>query len=288
VSSRFAAVPNAVPAQAGIGLRAQHYHEVLSSFPAVGWLEAHSENYFGAGGRPLYFLERIRAHYPISLHGVGLSLGSTDPLDRAHLERLKALAERIEPALVSDHLSWSSVNARHFNDLLPLPYTEEALEHVSRRILEVQSVLGRRILVENPSTYLQYAESTISEPEFLRALAKRSGCGLLLDVNNIYVSARNHRLDPWRYLDAIPGDAVEEIHLAGHTRNPSAGGEILIDTHSRPVAAEVWALYARAIDRFGPKPTLIEWDSELPPLAVLLEEARCAQAIMDQRHALAA
>jgi hypothetical protein len=277
-----------IPARAGIGLRAPHYRDVLESRPRIGWLEVHSENYFGAGGPPLHYLERIRGHYPISLHGVGMSLGSTDPLDTTHLARLKALIERIEPGLVSDHLSWSSVNRRHFNDLLPLPYTEEALEHVCSRVAAAQDFIGSRLLVENPSTYLQYAESSIPEPEFMAELARRTGCGLLLDVNNIYVSACNQGFDARGYLDSIPARNVAELHVAGFTRNQTDAGEILIDTHSRPVAAEVWALYGRAIERFGELPTLVEWDSDLPPLALLIAESGRAQGIMDGSHALAA
>jgi len=286
VSVRAAAAR--IPVRAGIGLRAPHYREVLESRPHIGWLEVHSENYFGAGGPPLHYLERIREHYPISLHGVGMSLGSTDPLDTNHLARLKALIERIEPGLVSDHVSWSSVNRRHFNDLLPLPYTEEAFEHVCSRVAAAQDFLGCRLLVENPSTYLQYPESSIPEPEFMAELARRTGCGLLIDVNNIYVSACNQGFDPRRYLDSVPGHYVAEVHLAGFTRNQTEAGEILIDTHSRPVAAEVWALYARAIERFGELPTLVEWDADLPPLALLVAESGRAQAIMDESHALAA
>jgi uncharacterized protein (UPF0276 family) len=277
-----------IPARAGIGLRAPHYRDVLESRPDVGWLEVHSENYFGAGGPPLHYLERIRAHYPLSLHGVGMSLGSTDPLHIAHLAKLKALIQRFEPGLVSDHLSWSSVNGRHFNDLLPLPYTEEALEHMCRRVLKAQEFLGQRILVENPSSYLQCAESAILEWEFLAELSRRTGCGILLDVNNVYVSACNHRLDARRFIDSIPGRYVAEIHLAGFTRNETDEGEILIDTHSRAVAADVWALFARAIERFGPRPALIEWDADLPPLPLLVAEAGHAQAIMDMPHARAA
>lgn len=273
-----------IPARAGIGLRAAHYRDVLESLPAVGWLEVHSENYFGDGGAPLRILERMRAHYPLSLHGVGMSLGSTDPLDRGHLAKLKALIERFEPGLVSDHLSWSSVGGRHFNDLLPLPYTEEALAHVSRRVLQAQEVLGQRLLVENPSSYLQPAESCIPEWEFLAELARRTGCGILLDVNNVYVSARNHGLDARRFIDSLPGRHVAEIHLAGF----SSGDGVLIDTHSRPVAAEVWGLFARALERFGPKPALIEWDADLPPLALLVAEAGYAQVLLENEHVLAA
>jgi len=277
-----------IPARAGIGLRPPHYRDVLESRPNVAWLEVHSENYFGEGGAPLYYLERVRGHYPVSLHGVGLSLGSTDPLNLAHLASLKALIERFEPGLVSDHLSWSSVGGRYFNDLLPLPYTEESLTHVARRVVIVQERLGRRLLVENPSTYAQFAESTIPEAEFLAELARRTGCGVLLDLNNIYVSACNHRLDARRYIDSIPARHVGEIHLAGFTRNSSESGDILIDTHGRPVAAEVWALFEHAVERFGPRPTLVEWDADLPPLAMLAAEAGHAQALLEARRALAA
>jgi uncharacterized protein (UPF0276 family) len=280
--------PARIPARAGVGLRAPHYRDVLESRPPVGWLEVHSENYFGAGGPPLHYLERIREHYPISLHGVGMSLGSTDPLDTRYLARLKALIERIEPGLVSDHLSWSSVNRRHFNDLLPLPYTEEALEQVCSRVAAVQDFLGCRLLVENPSTYLHYPESSIPEPQFMAELARRTGCGLLFDVNNVYVSACNQDFDARRYIDSIPARHVAELHLAGFTRNQTDAGEILIDTHSRPVAAEVWALYARAIERFGELPTLVECDADLPPLALLVAESGRAQSIMEESHALAA
>jgi uncharacterized protein (UPF0276 family) len=277
-----------IPAQAGIGLRAPHYRDVLDLLPGVAWLEVHSENYFGAGGRPRHFLERARAHYPVSLHGVGLSLGSTDPLDRRHLAELKALADWIEPGLVSDHLSWSSVDGRYLNDLLPLPYTEESLAHLCRRGDEVQTALRRRILVENPSTYLAYGESSIPEWEFLRALARVTGCGILLDVNNVYVSAVNQGFDARRYVDAIPGGLVGEIHLAGFTRNATDAGEILIDTHSRPVDDAVWALYARVLDRCGAVPTLVEWDTGLPPLAELVAEAGRAERLMEDRRVRAA
>ena len=280
--------PSSIPAQAGIGLRAEHYDAVLETRPPVGWLEVHSENYFGAGGKPLDYLERIRAHYPLSLHGVGLSVGSTDPLDRRHLAKLKNLIERLEPALVSEHLSWGSVGGRYFNDLLPLPYTDEALYHMIARVAQVQDVLGRPILIENPSSYLQYVESAIPEWEFLAVLAERTGCGVLLDVNNIYVSARNHGFDASAYLRAIPRHLVREIHLAGFTVNRFDGGEILIDTHNRPVWPAVWALYRQAVQRFGPIPTLIEWDTDLPELAVLVDEAQRAGAILEERHARAA
>ncbi len=280
--------PSSIPARAGIGLRAEHYDAVLQTRPSVGWLEVHSENYFGAGGKPLDYLERIRAHYPLSLHGVGLSLGSTDPLDYRHLTALKALIQRFEPALVSEHLSWGSVGGRHLNDLLPMPYTEEALSHMVTRVLQTQDVLGQSILIENPSSYLQYVESVIPEWEFLTELSQRSGCGILLDVNNIYVSARNHRFDAGAYLRAIPGPVVREIHLAGFTINRFDDGEILIDTHNQPVYPEVWALYRQAVQRFGAIPTLIEWDVDLPALETLVLEAEKADAILNERHAQAA
>lgn len=277
-----------IPARAGIGLRAAHYLDVLEQRPATGWFEVHSENYFGGGGKPLHYLEKIRADYPVSLHGVGLSLGSTDPLNFGHLSQLKKLMRRIEPGLVSEHLSWSSVEWRYFNDLLPLPCTEEALVHVSDRIARTQDYLGRQILIENISSYLQYAESAIPEAEFMAELVRRSGCGILLDVNNVYVSACNHGFDAQAWLDAIPRERVREMHLAGFTRKQFADGEILIDTHNRPVDPAVWQLYRAAVQRFGHVPTLIEWDSDLPALKVLLDEANKADNIMEETHALAA
>lgn len=276
--------PGPIPVEAGIGLRAPHYRELLERRPPVGWLEIHSENYFGEGGAPLYYLERLRSFYPLSLHGVGLSLGSTDPLNMAHLNSLRRLIQRFEPALVSEHLSWSSVDGHYFNDLLPLPYTARALSHVAQRIARVQDYLGRQILVENVSSYLQYEESLIPEWEFLTEVAVRSGCGILFDVNNVFVSASNHGFDAREYLRAMPADAIQEIHLAGFTANRFEDAELLIDTHSAPVAREVWKLYGEAIDLLGPVPTLIEWDTDVPPLAVLLEEARKADRILDQHR----
>ncbi len=280
--------PTPIPANVGIGLRAPHYRAILESRPAVGWLEAHSENYFGDGGPPLDYLERIRAHYPLSLHGVGLSLGSTDPLDRAHLGRLKRLIERFEPGLVSEHLSWSSAGGVHSNDLLPLPYTEEALVHFVRRVDQAQTSLKRRLLIENPSSYLRYRHSTMPEPEFLTEVARRSGCGILLDVNNIYVSASNLGFDARDYLHAIPGALVGEIHLAGYAVKRYPEGRVLIDDHGSRVRSAVWELYREAVRRCGRVPTLVEWDSELPELPVLLGEAQQAQRIMEQCHADAA
>jgi len=287
VSVRQPAWTGPIPASAGIGLRSAHVHEILETRPALGWVEVHSENYFGRG-IPRHYLERIRADYPVSLHGVGLSLGSTDALDRRHLAALRELVDAIEPMFISEHLSWSSVGGRHLNDLLPLPCTREALEHTADRVTEIQDRLGRQILVENISSYLEFTQSAMPEWEFLAELANRSGCAVLLDVNNIYVSATNHGFDAYRYLQAIPVDAVQEMHLAGFTRKTWDGGEILIDTHNRRVVPEVWRLYATAVARFGCTPTLIEWDSDLPPLAVLLDEARQAQAIMENHHVRAA
>lgn len=280
---------SAIPAAAGIGLRAEHYREAAEAAPAVGWLEVHSENYFGAGGTPLAMLEKFRADYPISLHGVGLSLGSVDPLDARHLARLKRLIERIEPGLVSEHLSWGSFGGRFHNDLLPLPYTEEALDHVAARLVRVQECLGQRLLIENPSSYLEYAHSTLPEWEFLAEAARRSAAGILLDVNNVYVSCQNHGWDARHYLRGIPGGLVEELHLAGHTRQRLPDGEILIDTHDQPVCPAVWALYAETLAAFGPKPSLIEWDAKLPPLAELVAEAARAQRLLEEAgHAVAA
>ena len=277
--------PGLIPAQAGVGLRAQHYREFLETQPMAGWLEVHPENYFAAGGKPLHFLEQLRAHYPLSLHGVGLSIGSTDSLNTRHLDKLKELIQRFEPTLVSEHISWGSVGGRYHNDLLPLPYTEEALEHMVVRVSQVQDYLGRQILVENISSYLEYELSTIPEWEFMTALARRAGCGLLLDINNIYVNACNHGFAATTFVDAIPVELVQEIHLAGFTLNTfSDGGQMLIDTHSRPVCEAVWALYRQAIQRCGPVATLIEWDADLPPLTVLLAEASRADAIIQEER----
>jgi uncharacterized protein (UPF0276 family) len=277
-----------IPARAGIGLRAPHYRAVLETRPAVGWLEVHSENYFGLGGAPLDYLERARAHYPVSLHGVGLSLGSADPLNREHLRKLKTLADRIEPGLVSEHLCWCSVDGRYLNDLLPLPYTEEAIAHIAPRIRQVQDFLGRRILIENLSSYVTFRHSTLPEWEFLTAVAEAADCDLLFDVNNVYVSSRNHGFDPLTYINAVPVSRVREIHLAGHTVRRYDDGEILIDTHNALVCDEVWALYRASVARFGRVPTLIEWDSDLPALDVLVDEARRADTVMDGCHVAAA
>jgi len=262
-----------VPARAGIGLRAEHYQEILETLPDIGWLEVHSENYFGEGGRPLNYLEQISEHYPISLHGVGLSIGSTDKLSTSHLGKLKGLIRRFQPSLVSEHLSWGSFQGRHFNDLFPMPYTSEALQHMIDQVIRVQDYLGRQILIENVSSYLQFDCSTIPEWEFISVLANQSGCGILLDVNNIYVNACNHGFDATQFVNAIPKEYVKEIHLAGHTVKQFEDSHILIDTHNKRVTEDVWSLYRNAYQRFGEVPALIEWDTDIPALDVLLNEA---------------
>ncbi|MCP5471660.1 MAG: DUF692 domain-containing protein [Sinobacteraceae bacterium] len=264
---------------AGIGLRAPHHEALLAQRPVVGWLEAHAENYFPQGGAQPAILERLRADYPLALHGVGLGLGSTTPLDLAHVARLRQLIARFEPMLVSEHLCWGAVDDGHLNDLLPLPYTEEALRHVVARVDELQQRLQRRVLVENLSSYLQFAESTLDEWEFLAALAERSGCGLLLDVNNVYVSACNHGFDAHHFIASLPAAAIGEIHLAGHDVERLDGREIRIDTHAHEVCDEVWSLYRFALEHVGQVPTLIEWDTKLPPLEVLVAEALRADAV---------
>ncbi|MGH8800499.1 MAG: MNIO family bufferin maturase [Casimicrobiaceae bacterium] len=275
----------ALPVVAGIGLRAPHVAEIRRSRPSIGWLEVHSENYFVDGGPALAALEAIRVDYPISLHGVGLSLGSADPLDADHLARLKRLADRIEPAAISEHLSWSHVDGVHLNDLLPLPLTEEALALICDRIDAVQSTLGRPLLVENVSSYLRFADDAMPEWDFVAAVSAKSGCRLLFDINNVYVNAVNYGFDPQDYVAAIAAESVAEIHLAGF----DADGPCLIDTHDARVSPPVWTLYRGAIERFGPKPTLLEWDSDIPALEVLLDEAAKAQAILDEhRDAVAA
>ena len=264
----------------GIGLRAAHYREFLDSQPRTGWLEVHSENYFGDGGYDLHVLEQVRSSYPVSLHGVALSIGSADGLREGHLAKLKRLVERIEPALVSEHLCWAAIGPRHFNDLLPLPYTRQTLDQVVSHVSQVQDALHRRILIENVSSYLQFRVSEMSEFAFLAELAKRSGCGVLLDVNNVYVNSVNHGFDPRHALLEIPVESVAEIHLAGH----SEAGDLLIDDHGSHVAPPVWNLYEAACRRFGPVPALIEWDTAVPPLNVLLDEAASAARLSEAAH----
>jgi len=261
---------------AGIGLRSPHLAEIVRDRPATGFLEIHAENYLGASPAR-QTIERLRESYDFSVHAVGLSLGSTDGLDPGHLARVAALVERLQPAYVSDHLSWSVHGGRYFNDLLPLPYTEEALDVVVRNVGRLQDTLGRQVSIENPSCYLGFSHSTLSEPEFLAELVRRSGCGLLLDLNNIVVTAHNLRLDPRAWLPGLPGEAITEYHLAGHAVNDCDGEPILIDDHGSPVGGAAWDLFGEALRRYGVRPTLIEWDTDIPALPVLLDEAAKAQ-----------
>jgi uncharacterized protein (UPF0276 family) len=253
----------------GVGLRRVHYDEVISSVPKVDWFEVISENFMVPGGRPLWILDQIRGHYPIALHGVSLSIGSTDALDLEYLRQLKQLAQRVEPMWISDHLCWTGVGGHNTHDLLPLPYTEEAVAHVAERVVRVQDILGQRILLENVSTYLEFEHSQMPECEFLTAVAERADCDILLDVNNIYVSSFNHGFSARDYLSAVPPQRVRQFHLAGHTDR----GTFLHDTHDHPVPEAVWQLYAEAVRRFGAVATLIEWDDRIPPLTDLLAEA---------------
>ncbi len=269
-----------IPARAGIGLRFQHHQPVLDTRPDVAWMEVHTENYMG-GGTPLKYLDAIRRDTPISLHGVGLSLGSAEGVDPAHLERIRRVAERVEPGLMSEHIAWNLVGGTYLADLLPLPMTEEALDVVCRHVEQTQSYLKRRILVENPSTYVAFGNSIIPEWEFMATVAARTGCGILCDVNNICVSAHNHGWDASGYLAALPPEAVGEIHLAGHSiRTFADGSSLRIDDHGSKVTKEVWTLYRQAVARFGAVPTLIEWDNEIPPLDVLLDEAQHAERVI--------
>jgi len=281
-----------IPARAGIGLRSRHHREVLEGRPDVAWFEAHTENYLGGGAAPRC-LEAVRRDHPVSLHGVGLSLGGASGLDRDHLARIAGLVRRIEPGLVSEHLSWSGIDGLHLADLLPLPMTEEALDVVCRNVEAAQEALGRAILVENPSSYLRFRHSTIPEWEFLAEVARRTGCGILCDVNNIHVSAANHGWDAATYLAALPVNAVGEVHVAGHARRELGEGRaLLIDDHGSAVPPAVWQLCAAALARFGPLPVLVEWDTAVPELDVLLVEAGKAAALIaaagEGRHADAA
>lgn len=274
-----------IPARTGLGLKPDHYADILESPAKVGWFEVHPENYMGAGGPPHHYLSRIRESYPLSLHGVGLSIGAAAPLNRDHLERLKGLVERYQPALFSEHLAWSTHDDVFLNDLLPLPSTEETLAHVAGHVGEVQETVGRQLLLENPSTYVAFENNDMSEIEFLGQLAAQTGCGLLLDVNNVHVSATNHAFDAEAYIDTFPIEHVGEIHLAGfaETRD-EAGAPVLIDAHDRRVADRVWALYERTIKRTGPRPTLIEWDNDIPEWAILVREAQRADQIIEKRR----
>jgi len=268
----------------GLGLRIDHYETILNSTPAVDWFEIISENYLVPGGKPLHYLDRIRERYPLVMHGVSLSIGSTDPLNRDYLKQLKELARRVEPAWISDHLCWTGVHGTNLHDLLPLPYTEETIDHVAARIRKVQDFLGRQLLIENVSSYVSYAQSQLSEWDFLRAVCERADCLLLFDVNNVYVSSVNHGFDPLDYLNGIPVERVQQFHLAGHEDH----SRYIIDTHDHPVPDPVWKLYAQALRRFGPVATMIERDDNIPPLDELtaeLDHARCIAAQVAQEAA---
>jgi uncharacterized protein (UPF0276 family) len=277
-----------LPCIAGIGLRAPHYSEVLNTLPKLGWVEVHSENFFG-GGAPLRTLNKVREHYPVSLHGVGMGLASATPLDQEHLTALRRLCDVVEPAAVSEHLCWNTAadnsNDRQtvINDLLPFPYTQEALSNVIRRVEQVQEELGRQLLVENLSSYLSFTQSEMSEGEFLAELVRRTGCGILFDVENLYVNARNLGVDAGAFIATLPADAVGEYHLAGFSTRDGC----LVDTHDHPVHSEVWQLYEVALQHIGPRPTLIEWDSDIPALPVLMGEAAKAQQRLEECHACA-
>ena len=272
------------PSGCGIGLRKEHYDFVLSERPLVPWFEVISENFMGAGGRPLNILERVRRDHPIAIHGVSLSIGTASSPDPDYLKRLKQLVGWLEPGLVSDHLCWTGIGGHNSHDLLPLPFTDEAVRNVARNVRVVQETLGRRILLENISTYVEFNHSQMSEWDFTRAVVEEADCHLLLDVNNVYVNARNHGIDPHIFLEGIPDDRVRQFHLAGHEDH----GDFVIDTHDHPVCDEVWALYRKAVERFGPQPTLIERDADIPEFSVLQREAQQAQLILESPRAVPA
>jgi uncharacterized protein len=286
---RMSGVSN-LPACAGVGFKPAHFRDILAAAQPIGFIEIHAENYMGAGGPPHAQLAALRERYALSVHGVGLSIGSMRPLDRDHLARLKRLCDRHAPESFSEHLAWSSHDDVYLNDLLPLPYTQQTLAQVAEHIDEVQTMLGRQMLLENPSTYIGFTESMIPEVDFLNEVSRRTGCGLLLDVNNVFVSANNHGTQPLAYLDSFPLDRVKEIHLGGHhEETDDAGAPLLIDTHGTPVAEAVWALFADVIAHAGPIPTLIEWDNDVPDWPTLRAEAVAAQDILSSAsHASAA
>ena len=270
-----------LPPRAGIGFKPQHFKDIIAAPQPLGFFEVHAENYMGDGGPPHAQLGALRERYALSIHGVGLSIGSIGPLDRHHLARLKALCDRYEPESFSEHLAWSSHDGVYFNDLLPLPYTSNTLARVAQHIDEVQSVLGRTMLLENPSSYIRLADSTIPEVDFLAEISRRTGCGLLLDINNVFVSARNHDTASLAYLEEFPLDRVKEIHLGGHHEDiDDAGAPLLIDDHGSPVADAVWTLYQHVVDRTGPIPTLIEWDNDIPDWPTLRDQALAAENIL--------
>ena len=271
---------NSLPCVAGIGLRAPHYSEVLQTLPKLGWVEVHNENFFG-GGAPLRTLLKVREHYPVSLHGVGMGLGSTTALNEDHLAAVQRLCEVVQPAAISEHLCWNSAGGMVINDLLPFPYTREALTHVARRVEQVQERLGQQLLVENLSSYLSFSHSEMTEGEFLAELTRRTGCGILFDVENLYVNVRNLGVDAEAFIKTIPAEAVQEYHLAGY----SVRDGCLVDTHNHPIYPEVWELYEYVLQHIGPRPTLIEWDTDIPALSVLRGEAEKAQQRMELSYA---
>lgn len=275
-------IPSTLPHRAGVGFKPEHFDNILAAPQAIGFFEIHAENYMGAGGPPHARLGRLREDHALSIHGVGLSIGSMQPLDRDHLARLRALCDRYQPESFSEHLAWSTHDSVFLNDLLPLPYTEETLDRVVEHVDEVQAALGRQMLLENPATYLLFSESTIEETAFLAETARRTGCGLLLDVNNVFVAATNHNLDPYDYIARFPLEAVREIHLSGHSQTTDEhGAPLLIDSHDTPVKDPVWALYETVISRLGPTASLVEWDNDVPAWPVLSAEAAAAQRILD-------
>ncbi|MEM6897245.1 MAG: DUF692 domain-containing protein [Pseudomonadota bacterium] len=277
LDSSFSHLPDAP----GVGYKPQHYSDILEAPGPVGWLEIHAENYMGMGGRPLAQLNYLAQRFPISVHGVGLSIGGEGPLDRAHLDRLRDLVDRVKPASFSEHLAWSTHETQFLNDLLPLPYTEATVARVADHIAELQDHIGRRMLLENPSSYLWFEESTMAETEFLYRVSEATGCGLLLDVNNVFVSATNLKMDPRAYIDAFPVEKVGEIHLGGHDEDEDEhGAPLLIDSHGREIVDPVWALYDYTLGRSGPRPTLIEWDTDVPDWPTLRAEAERAHAAL--------
>ena len=282
--SRFLTSPRPIPAKAGVGFKPEHAAAIFAEeTPSAAWFEVHAENYMGAGGPPHATLSALRENFPLSIHGVGMSIGAERGLDREHIKRLARVVERYEPGLVSEHLAWSTHDTHYLNDLLPVPYTQETLDRVVSHIVQIQDALKRPILLENPSTYVRFETSTMSELDFIKEVARAAGCGLLLDVNNVFVSATNHGYSPEDYVDGFPLDAVKEIHLGGHAeQQDDLGASLLIDTHDREVVDPVWTLYERVIAMTGARPTLIEWDADLPDWPVLSAEAARAGAILER------
>lgn len=275
-------IPSALPRRSGVGFKPEHFADILAEPQTIGFFEVHAENYMGAGGPPHAQLGKLREDYALSIHGVGLSIGSMQPLDRDHLARLKTLCDRYRPESFSEHLAWSTHDGVFLNDLLPLPYTQETLNRVIEHVDQVQATLGRQMLLENPATYLLFSESTIEETDFLSEIARRTGCGLLLDVNNVFVAATNHNLDPRDYIARFPLEAVREIHLSGHSETvDDHGAPLLIDSHDTPVKDPVWTLYETVIGRLGPVASLIEWDNDIPVWPMLRAEATAAQQVLD-------